>query len=56
MENQKYNIDSDFKLRPFTDRDYAELVELKNIIYTNHPFSVESLRHSDRTREKKIKY
>ncbi len=56
MENQKYNIDSDFKLRPFSDRDYSGIVEMKNIIYPDHPFSVESLRHSDRTREKKIKY
>ena len=56
MENHKYNIDSDFKLRPFSDRDYSGIVEMKNIIYPDHPFSVESLRHSDRTREKKIKY
>ena len=56
MENQKYNIDTDFKLRPFSDRDYAGFVEMKNIIYPDHPWSVETFRHRDKTREKKIKY
>ena len=33
METQKYNIDTDFKLRSFSDLDYAGFVEMKNIIY-----------------------
>ena len=56
MANRQCNIDADFKLRPFVDRDYVGLVDLKNIIYQDHPFSVESLRYRDNTREKKIKY
>ncbi|SVD96479.1 uncharacterized protein METZ01_LOCUS449333, partial [marine metagenome] len=29
---------------------------MKNIIYPDHPWSVETFRHRDKTREKKIKY
>ena len=44
MESRQYNIDLDLKLRPFVDLDYVGLVDLKNIIYPDHPFSAESLR------------
>ena len=54
METQKYNIDTNFKLRPFEDRDYAGFVEMKNIVYPDNPWSVETLRHRDNTREKKL--
>ena len=53
METQKYNMDTDFKLRPFSDRDYAGFVEMVNIIYPDHPWSVETFLHQNKTREKK---
>ena len=46
----------DFQLRPFTDSDYEEFVALKNLLYPDHPGSVASLLHDDKTREKKIRH
>ena len=43
-----------FKLRPFKDRDYDGLVQLRNLLFPNHPASIEGMQHNDNTRDEKI--
>ena len=43
-----------FSLRPFNENDYEGFAALQNLLYPDHPKSLETLRHDDKTREKKI--
>jgi mycothiol synthase len=43
-------------IRRFTDADYEALVAVHNACYPDHPESVASWRHSDATREARIKW
>ena len=49
------NIDSDFILRPFADKDYTGLVTLKNTLYPDHPTTTDQMQHNDKTHDRKIK-
>jgi len=54
LASKSPNLDSNFNLRPFQDDDYEGLAVLRNLLYPQHPISVESMRHNDKTREEKI--
>ncbi len=54
MTGKSSNLNNNFNLRPFQDPDYEGLVNLKNTIYPQHPLSVETMRHNDKTRDVKI--
>jgi mycothiol synthase len=45
-----------FAIRPFTPDDYVGISEVMNAIYPEYPESPEELRHSDETREAKLKW
>ena len=54
MADNSSILDSKFNLRPFQATDYEGLAVLRNLLYPQHPISVESMRHNDKTRENKI--
>ena len=54
MIGKSPNLDSNLNLRPFQDGDYEGLAVLRNLLYPQHPLSVKSMRHGDKTRDKKI--
>ena len=54
MTGKISNLNNNFNLRPFQDYDYEGLVNLKKTIYPQHPISVETMRHKDKTRDEKI--
>lgn len=54
MARKSPNLDSTFNLRHFQDDDYEGLAVLRNLLYPQHPISVESMRHNDKAREEKI--
>ena len=56
MARNSQNLNSNFNLRPFNDDDYIEFAVLRNLLYPQHPISVESLRHNDKTREEKMRH
>ena len=54
MADKTSNLNNKFNLRPFQATDYEGLAVLRNLLYPQHPISVESMRHNDKAREKKI--
>ena len=54
MADKSYHFDSNFSLCPVQDDDYESLAALKNLLYPQHPKSVKSMKHGDKTRDKKI--
>ena len=56
MKNNPVIKDNKFKLRPFKEQDYPGVVILNNILFPDHPMSEDSLRYSDKIREKKIRH
>ena len=54
MNRKSTKLNNSFKLRPFNDDDYEGLANLKKTIYPQHPISVETMRHNDKTRDVKI--
>jgi len=44
------------KLRQLAENDYEGLLTLKNLIYPDHPISLESFRHNENTRPAKIQH
>ena len=54
MIDTSYNFDGNFSLQPVQDDDYEALAALRNLLYPQHPSSVKSMQHGDKTRDKKI--
>ncbi len=54
MADTSYNFDGYFSLHPVQYDDYGALVALKNLLYPQHPSSIKSMQHGDKTRDKKI--
>ena len=54
MADKSYNFDSNFSLRPVRDDYYEALAALRSLLYPQHPLSVQSMKHGDKTRDKKI--
>ena len=54
MTDKSYNFGGNFSLHPVHDDDYEILAVLRNLLYPQHPLSVKSMRHGDKTRDKKI--
>ncbi len=50
------NIDSDCMLLPFTENDSVGFLSLKNLLYPDHPSSLESFCHHEKTRTEKIQH
>jgi len=50
------SIIQNLTLRPFTEGDYDGIINLKNLLYPDHPTSLESMRHRDITRDHKIQH
>ena len=48
-------ITTKFFLRPFTNNDYKDIVDLRNSLYPDHPKTVKTVRHRDLQRKGKIK-
>ena len=49
-------IISDFKLREFTENDSVGLIAMQNFIYPDHPLSLDSFCHHEKTRSPKIQH
>ena len=49
-------IDPNFRLRLFTEDDYEGFLTLRNLLYPDHPVSLQSMQHHEKTRSKKIKH
>ena len=50
------NQSSDFNLRPCTSDDFNSLLYLKNLLYPDHPTSIESMLHHEESRGDIIKH
>ena len=45
-----------FNLKPFAKDDFERLLLLRNLIYPDHPLSLASMCHHEKTRSEKIKH
>ena len=49
-------IIANVNLRPFTLNDFGGYLTLKNSLYPDHPLSLESFKHKEKTRSEKIQH
>lgn len=56
MTDNSLNLEKNFNLRSFQEDDYKKLAVLRSLLYPQHPISIESMKHHDKTRGKKIQH